>query len=214
MIPEKNRKEWEELVTGKIDFPIKSFYFKMKVKQARKLIKQDVNSINKVVSDLYELCKNHIKDNQIHEDLSKIFGTDSQKNKTIKASQIVNTEQILQKSNRAEKKLVNFIIERKNTNNKARLNTNIKVNEWAKKEAEKKVLAERKNLERIRQEERDQRKETKLLEAQKAINIIKEKEQQQVSQRLVITKEKEQQQVRQKPQVSKKTTKKFLWFFS
>lgn len=71
MLPDKNRKEWVELVTGKQVYPLQNFVLQMKVTQTIKDIKSGKLSIDVAVHEIYELCKKYEK--AISKDLDLIF---------------------------------------------------------------------------------------------------------------------------------------------
>ena len=71
MLPEKNRKEWEALVTGAQTYPIQNFVLQMKVSQTAKDIKLGKLPIKVAIDEIYDLCKKYEK--AISKDLDLIF---------------------------------------------------------------------------------------------------------------------------------------------
>lgn len=71
MIPNKSRKEWKELVTGRSPHNFANYVFQLKVNQAVQDIQNGTISVEEAVSELYELCEKYEK--AVKPDLEKIF---------------------------------------------------------------------------------------------------------------------------------------------
>ncbi len=72
MIPEKNRPEWTDLVTGKKSYILKNYVLQMKVSQAIKDIRDGKVTIRKVIDELFSLCTKYEK--AVADDMKTIFG--------------------------------------------------------------------------------------------------------------------------------------------
>ncbi len=72
-VPPKERKEWRDLLTGKINVPLKNFFFQMKVTQAKNQVTTGKISIDKAIDDLHALCIKFFKTKNMNVDLSNIF---------------------------------------------------------------------------------------------------------------------------------------------
>jgi hypothetical protein len=71
MVPEKNRQEWRDLVTGNIEYKCSSFSLQMKINYLYQSYKNNFISIDDAVNDLYTMC---VKYEKIYkEDLDSIF---------------------------------------------------------------------------------------------------------------------------------------------
>lgn len=75
-IPPKERKEWAELLTGKLDVKLKNFFFQMKVTDARSKIISKQISLADAIDDIYNLCEKFHKANNMPEDLKQIFNVE------------------------------------------------------------------------------------------------------------------------------------------
>lgn len=71
MIPDINRPEWEELITGKINPDLSSFSLKMKINSTKQFYNLGRMNLKDAIKELHELC---IKYEKIYStDLEKIF---------------------------------------------------------------------------------------------------------------------------------------------
>ncbi len=71
MVPEINRKEWQDLIKGDIKYNIESFSLQMKISSLNRNLKNGFISMNQAVKELHDLC---IKFERIYKnDLDKIF---------------------------------------------------------------------------------------------------------------------------------------------
>lgn len=61
MIPKISRKEWAELVTGKLKPVIESFSLQMKLNSVINHYKNRLINIDEAVKDLYTACEKHYK---------------------------------------------------------------------------------------------------------------------------------------------------------
>jgi hypothetical protein len=73
-IPSIDRKEWRELVTGRIDVILKYSFFQLKVNQTVNLVKRNKLSIEKAVEEMHDLCSNFRQVKEISYDMETIFG--------------------------------------------------------------------------------------------------------------------------------------------
>jgi len=81
-IPNKDRKEWKELVTGQLDIPLKNFFFQTKVTQIKSLFKNNKLSLEKAIEDIYNVSVKFSKEKNISEDIEAIFGAVEMHNET------------------------------------------------------------------------------------------------------------------------------------
>ena len=72
-IPPKGRKEWRDLLTGKINVPLKNFFFQMKVTQAKNQVATGKISLDEAIDDIHALCIKFFKAKNMDVDLSNIF---------------------------------------------------------------------------------------------------------------------------------------------
>jgi len=73
-VPDKSRKEWQELVTGRLNVPLQNFFFQMKLTQTKNLLANGKISIEKAVEDMYNLCVKFSKAKNMNKDIEAIFG--------------------------------------------------------------------------------------------------------------------------------------------
>ncbi len=73
-VPSKSRKEWQQLLSGELDIPLRNFFFQMKVTQARTQIEKGIVSMESAINDLHTLCNKFSKAKNMPEDLKRIFG--------------------------------------------------------------------------------------------------------------------------------------------
>lgn len=59
-IPSKDRKEWQELLTGQLDVEFTNYILQMKVTQAKKDITNEVITIEKAVDEIHALCGKYV----------------------------------------------------------------------------------------------------------------------------------------------------------
>jgi len=55
-IPEKSRKEWQELLTGKINVKLENFVLQMQVDQTKRAITNSTLTLEEGVNKIYNLC--------------------------------------------------------------------------------------------------------------------------------------------------------------
>ncbi len=72
MIPDKNRPEWADLVTGKKQYDLKNYVLQMRISQAIKDIHCGKYTTNNIVDQLHELCCKY--ERAVAEDIKTIFG--------------------------------------------------------------------------------------------------------------------------------------------
>lgn len=70
-IPPKNRKEWELLVTAKIDHQFKNYVLQVKSSEYSKKIEAGELKINQAIDELYALCEKYAL--AVQSDFKKIF---------------------------------------------------------------------------------------------------------------------------------------------
>jgi len=83
-IPDKTRKEWQELVTGRLNVPLQNFFFQMKLTQTKNLLAKDKISVETAVEDIYNLCVKFSKAKNMDKDIEAIFGSQETVEKTEK----------------------------------------------------------------------------------------------------------------------------------
>lgn len=76
-IPSKNRPEWQALLTGQINVPLKNFFFQMKITQAKNQIAKNKISLEEAIDELYELCVKFSKAKYMDIDIQNIFYSDN-----------------------------------------------------------------------------------------------------------------------------------------
>jgi len=79
-IPNKNKKEWRDLVTGQLNVPLQNFFFQMKLTQTKNLLANDKISVEKAVEDMYNLCVKFSKAKNMDKDIEAIFGVEETTN--------------------------------------------------------------------------------------------------------------------------------------
>ncbi len=72
MIPEKNRKEWYNLVTGQEKYNLTNFVLQMKVSQAINDVTAGRIKPEKAIDDIHSLCTKYEK--AVVQDMKEIFG--------------------------------------------------------------------------------------------------------------------------------------------
>ncbi len=75
IIPNPERKEWRQLLTGEINPKLKNFFFQMKVSQSRRLVETGKKDLDEAVRDLYELVVKFSRAKYMDEDIISIFGS-------------------------------------------------------------------------------------------------------------------------------------------
>jgi len=75
-IPSKDRKEWNDLLNGTLNVPLKNFFFQMKITQARTQIQKGTLSIDTAIDDLFNLCNKFNKAKNMDHDMESVFGKD------------------------------------------------------------------------------------------------------------------------------------------
>ncbi len=75
IIPNPERKEWRQLLTGEINPKLKNFFFQMKVTQSRRLVETGKKDLDEAVKDLYELAVKFSRAKYMDEDIISIFGS-------------------------------------------------------------------------------------------------------------------------------------------
>ena len=55
-IPDKSRKEWQELLTGKINVKLENFVLQMQVDQTKRAITNSTLTLEEGVNKIYNLC--------------------------------------------------------------------------------------------------------------------------------------------------------------
>jgi len=77
-IPDRNRSEWKDLLKGKTNIKINSFVFQMKLTRLREdLINQTV-TIDKAISELFELFEKYDNSDELSKDIKRIFSNHKQ----------------------------------------------------------------------------------------------------------------------------------------
>lgn len=89
--PSKDRKEWKDLLEGKINVPLKNFFFQMKVTQAKNQIEKGIVPIDTATEELQTLCSKFIKAKNMYEDLQRIFGENFEEEDRKKEEKIQTT---------------------------------------------------------------------------------------------------------------------------
>jgi len=104
--PNKDKKEWRNLLQGDSDIPIKNFFLQMKVSQMKKLLEQGKVSIDDAVEDLYDLCNNITDVKHVSEDLEVIshISDDQEPDISIEKTENTKTENIVTESKTEETK--------------------------------------------------------------------------------------------------------------
>jgi len=94
-IPEKSKNEWRELLTGNSDIEIKNFFLRMKLTQAKKLLKKGEISLEDAIDQIHNLCINNEDVKHIKEDMNEILNNDHTTEKKQLAD--LNTDSIIPK---------------------------------------------------------------------------------------------------------------------
>ncbi len=74
-VPQKDRKEWRNLLTGNINVPLKNFFLQMKVTQAKNQVATGKISLEEAVEDIHNLCVKFFKAKNMDTDLAAIFSS-------------------------------------------------------------------------------------------------------------------------------------------
>lgn len=72
-VPQKERKEWRDLLTGELNVPLKNFFLQMKVTQAKNQVATGKISLEEAVEDIHNLCVKFFKAKNMDTDLATIF---------------------------------------------------------------------------------------------------------------------------------------------
>jgi len=70
-IPEKTRKEWQDLLTGKINVKLENFVLQMKVDQTKRAIKNSKITMDEGVDSIYDICVKYAL--AVRKDMDTIF---------------------------------------------------------------------------------------------------------------------------------------------
>jgi hypothetical protein len=71
MIPDVNKKEWQEIIKGKINIKLSSFSLQMKINALSKQYKNGLINLDFAIKELHEMCKKY--ERIYMNDLNKIF---------------------------------------------------------------------------------------------------------------------------------------------
>ena len=58
-IPPKEREEWEQIVTAKVEHRFQNFVLQMKSADYKRQIEENTMSIEEAIDDLYKLCEKY-----------------------------------------------------------------------------------------------------------------------------------------------------------
>lgn len=72
MIPDKNKPEWYDLVTGNKTWKLTNFVLQMKVNQSIKSIKENKATPEEMIKQIYDLCNKY--EVAVKSDITNIFG--------------------------------------------------------------------------------------------------------------------------------------------
>lgn len=75
MIPDKTRKEWYDLVTGKSNHIFTNFVLQLQVNKAKREVSNGEKQPDEAVEELYILCNKYQK--AVKRDMDAIFNTNS-----------------------------------------------------------------------------------------------------------------------------------------
>jgi len=93
LLPDKNKVEWIDLITGKTKKSLKCNYLKMKIFQLNDLINDGKISENEAIDDLYVTLKKIGNDIDLKEDIETIFGNKESKSNELTTNEIeIKTE--------------------------------------------------------------------------------------------------------------------------
>jgi hypothetical protein len=93
LLPDKNKVEWIDLITGKTKKSLKSNYLKMKIFQLNDLINDGKISENEAIDDLHVTLKKIGNDIDLKKDIETIFGNKESKSNELTTNEIeIKTE--------------------------------------------------------------------------------------------------------------------------
>lgn len=75
-IPNKDRIEWFNLVTGNMDIPLNNFVLQMKVDQAKKAIHKSKLTTEQAIDEIHSLCEKYKL--AVSSDIKKIFNLEDE----------------------------------------------------------------------------------------------------------------------------------------
>jgi hypothetical protein len=215
-IPDRNREEWQNLLTGKNNIKINSFVFKIKLIRFRERLADQTITVERAIDELIKLLKEYNDSDVLSKDIKNIFGEHKAVNNSAKQidknKDQKSADEVLKKMDREiislRQQLENEKIEKQKVLEKAVL---------TKKEIEKKMQAEREMRQVLLKKAEKEKREVKIrLEKEKREKELVKKElektslQQKKNFHSQNKTEKPKKVAPKKKQVKKKTKKPFM----
>ena len=72
-VPDKNRPEWQQILTGEIEHDYKNYVLQTRIHQLRKDINYRTKTLDEAVTELYNLCAKYAL--AVQSDFKQIFKT-------------------------------------------------------------------------------------------------------------------------------------------